>query len=115
KELPAQPAPYNADEAAKTDAGLPQPSSQAKTTLQRAAPVAPTAPPMPPHLAQSILMKARYNAKVEQGIDQLKTGQAQMVRDNAELAEHLKASQEMVRNNPDLADQLKARHEQLAH
>jgi hypothetical protein len=115
KELPAQPAPSNAGVAAKTDAGLPQRSGQAQTTLQRAAPVAPTAAPMAPDLAQSIQMITRELANVEQGIDELKTGQAQMVRDNAELAEHLKATQEMARNNTDLAEQLKASHEQMAN
>ena len=109
------PAPSNAGVAAKTDAGLPQRSSQAQTTLQPAAPVAPTAAPMAPDLAQSIQMITRELANLEQGIDQLKTGQAQMVRDNAELAEHLKATQEMVRNNADLAEQLKASHEQMAN
>src|SRR5450755_1415507 len=113
KELPA--APSNAGVAAKTDAGLPQRSSQAQTTLQRAAPVAPSAAPMAPDLAQSIQTITRELANVEQGIDQLKTGQAQMVRDNAELAEHLKATQEMARNNADLAEQFKASHEQMAN
>src|SRR5450755_744809 len=108
------PAPSNAGVAAKTDAGLPQRSSQAQTTLQPAAPVAPTAAPMAPDLARSIQMITRELANLEQGIDQLKTGQAQMARDNAELAEHLKATQEMVRNNADLAEQLKAGHEQMA-
>jgi uncharacterized phage infection (PIP) family protein YhgE len=70
---------------------------------------------MAPDLAQSIQMITRELANVEQGIDQLKTGQAQMVRDNAELAEHLKAAQEMARNNADLAEQLKASHEQMAN
>src|SRR5450631_4135029 len=115
KERPAQPAPSNAGVAAKTDAGLPQRSSEAQTTLQRAAPVAPAAAPMAPDLAQSIQMITRELANVEQGIDQLKTGQAQMVRDNAELAERLKATQEMVRNSADLAEQLKASHEQMAN
>jgi hypothetical protein len=114
KEPPAQPAPSYAGVAAKTDAGLPQRSSQAQTTLQRAAPEAPTAAPMAPDLAQSIQMITRELANLEQGIDQLKTGQAQMVHDNAELAEHLTATQEMVRNNADLAEQLKASHEQMA-
>src|SRR5450631_1088900 len=109
------PAPSNAGVAAKTDAGLLQRSSQAQTTLQPAAPVAPTAAPMAPDLAQSIQMITRELANVEQGIDQLKTGQAQMARDNAELAEHLTATQEMVRNNADLADQLQASHEQMAN
>ena len=115
KEPPAQPAPSNAGVAAKTDAGLPQRSSQAQTTLQRAAAVAPSAAPMAPDLAQSIQMITRELANLEQGIDQLKTGQAQMVRDNAELAERLKATQEMARNNADLAEQLKASHEQMAN
>jgi chromosome segregation ATPase len=71
---------------------------------------------MAPDLAQSIQMITRELANMEQGIDQLKTGQAQMVRDNAELAEHLKATQEMARNNnADLAEQLKASHEQMAN
>jgi hypothetical protein len=108
------PAPSNAGVAAKTDAGLPQRSSQAQTTLQRPALVVPAAAPMAPDLAQSIQMITRELANVEQGIDQLKTGQAQMARDNAELAEHLKATQEMARNNADLAEQLKASHEQMA-
>jgi len=113
KELPAQPAPSNAGVAAETDAGLPQQSSQAQTTLQRAAPEAPTAAAVAPDLAQSIQMITRELTNVEQEIDQLKTGQAQMVRDNAELV--LKATQEMARNNADLAEQLKASHEQMAN
>jgi len=113
KELAAQPAPSDAGVAAETDAGLPQQSSQAQTTLQRAAPEAPTAAAVAPDLAQSIQMITRELANVEQEIDQLKTGQAQMVRDNAELV--LKATQEMARNNADLGEQLKANHEQMAN
>ncbi len=112
--LPAQPAPSKADVAANAETGLPQPSSQAQTTLQRAAPVVPTAAPMAPDLAQSIQMITRELANVEQGIDQLKTGQAQMVRENAELAEHLKATQEVARHNADLAEDLKATQAQMA-
>jgi chromosome segregation ATPase len=59
-------------------------------------------------------MIARELANVEQGIDQLKTGQAQMVRDNAVLAEHLKATQEMARHNAELAEDLKAAQAQMA-
>jgi len=114
KELPAQPAPHNADVAAMAEARLPQPSSQAQTTLQRAAPVAPTAAPTAPDLAQSIQMISRELANVAQGIDQHKTGQAQMVRDNAELTEHLKATQEMARHTAELAEDLKAAQEQMA-
>ena len=113
KELPAQPAPSDVGVAAKTDAGLPQRTSQAQTTLQSAVPEAPTAAAMAPDLAQSIQMITRELANVEQEIDQLKTGQAQMVRDSVELV--LKATQEMARNNADLGEQLKAGHEQMAN
>ena len=111
KELAAQPAPSNAGVAAETD--VPQQSNQAQTTLQRAAPEAPTAAAVAPDLAQSIQMITRELANVEQEIDQLKTGQAQMVRDSVELV--LKATQEMARNNADLGEQLKAGHEQMAN
>ncbi len=114
RELAAPPAPHNADVPAKTEAGLPQPASPAQTTAQRTAPAAPTAAPMAPDLAQSIQMIARELANVEQGIDQLKTGQAQMVRDNAELAEHLKATQDVARQNADIAEDLKAAQAQMA-
>ena len=111
KEPPTQSARYNADVAAKADAGLPQQLSQAQT--KNAAP-APIAAPTAPDLAQSIQMIARELANLEQGINQLKTGQAQMVRDNAELAEHLKATQEMARHNADLAEDLKAAQAKIA-
>jgi septal ring factor EnvC (AmiA/AmiB activator) len=65
-------------------------------------------------LAQSIQKIARELEVVEQGIDQLKTGQAQMVHDNGELAEHLKATQEMARHNADLAEDLKAAQAKMA-
>jgi chromosome segregation ATPase len=69
---------------------------------------------MAPDLAQSIQMITRELANVEQWIDQLKTGQAQMVRDNAELTEHLKATQEMARHNAELAEDPKAAQAQMA-
>jgi chromosome segregation ATPase len=69
---------------------------------------------MAPDLAQSIQMMARELAYLEQGIDQLKTGQAQMVRENGELTEHLKAMQEMAHHSTDLAEDLKAARAQMA-
>src|SRR5712672_879176 len=62
KELPA---PSDAGVAAETDAGLPQQSSQAQSTLQRAAPEAPTAAAVAPDLAQSIQMITRELTNVE--------------------------------------------------
>jgi len=113
-EPPARPAPSNAGVTAKKNAGPPQSSSQAQTTLQRAASVAPTAAPTAPDLAQAIQTITRELPNVEQGIDELKTGQAQTVRDNAELAEHLKATQEMARHNADIAEDLKAAQAKMA-
>ncbi len=112
-EMPARPAPNKADVAAETDAGTPQPS-RAQTTLERAAREPPAAAPIAPDLAQQIQTIARELATLEQGINQLKTGQAQIVRDNAELAEHLKGVQEMARHNADLAEDLKAAQAQMA-
>jgi hypothetical protein len=58
---------------------------------------------------------ARDLAAIEQKIEQLKIGQAQMIRDNAAFAEQLKASQqETARDNAALAEQLKANQEQIA-
>ena len=114
KRLAAQPVRSNVGPAAKTDAGLAQPPSQtqAQATPQRAAPIATTAAPL--DLAQSIQKIASELENLEQGIDQLKTGQAQMVHDNRELAEHLKATQEMARHNADLAEDLKAAQARMA-
>jgi len=112
-EMPARPVPNKADVTAETDAGTPQPS-RGQTTIQRVARESPAAAPIAPDLAQQIQTIARELANLEQGIDQLKTGQAQMIRDNAELAEHLKAAQEMARHNADLAEDLKAAQAQMA-
>jgi chromosome segregation ATPase len=69
---------------------------------------------MTPDPTDSIQIIARELANTVQGIDQLKSGQAQLVRDNAELAEHLKATQEAARHNADLAEDLKATLTQMA-
>ena len=113
REMPARPVPNKADVTAETDAGTPHPS-RAQTTLQHVAQGAPAVAPIAPDLAQQIQMIARELANVEQGIDQLKRGQAQMVRDNAELTEHLNAAQEMARHNANLAEDLKAAEAQMA-
>jgi uncharacterized membrane protein YccC len=56
--------------------------------------VGPTAAALSPELAQLLQAMARDLAAVGQGIEQLKTNQEQMARDNAKAAEQLKASQE---------------------
>jgi hypothetical protein len=110
QELPAQPSPPTVDVAA--NAALPQPAPMAQTTPQD---VAPTAAPLSSELAQWLQTMARDLANVEQRIEQLKTSQEQMVRDNAELGEQLKAAQaQMARDNANAAEQLKASQEQMA-
>jgi chromosome segregation ATPase len=106
-ELSARPVPYKPDLRAEADVAAPQPS-QAQTTLQPVAQEVSAAAPTSPDLAQQIQMMGRELANLGQGIDQLKTGQAQIFRDNAELAEHLNAAQELVRHNADLVEDLKA-------
>ena len=51
---------------------------------------------MTPELAQLLQTMARDLANVQQGIEQLKTSQEEMVRENARTAEQLKASQEQM-------------------
>jgi hypothetical protein len=55
-----------------------------------------TAAPIPPELTQLLQTMARDLANVQQGIEQLKTSQEEMVRENARTAEQLKASQEQM-------------------
>ncbi len=128
QEVPAQPVPP-AVEAATANAAPPPPAPLAQTTPQD---VAPTAAPMSPELAQWLQTMARDLANVKQGIEQLKTSQEQMVRDNAAAAEQLKAAQaqmtrdnaavaelkasqaQMARDNAVAAEQLKASQEQMA-
>jgi hypothetical protein len=69
-------------------------------TLSQLPPPAQPAPqdaavaPIPPELTQLLQTMARDLANVQQGIEQLKTSQEEMVRENAGTAEQLKASQE---------------------
>jgi len=108
--VPAQPSPP-AVQTAAAKATPPQPTPPAQTA------------PEPPGQAQLLLQSTRRDlAAAEQdieqlraGIEQLKTSQEQMVRDNAAVVEQLKASQEqMARDNAAVAEQLKASQEQMA-
>ena len=51
---------------------------------------------IPPELTQLLQTMARDLANVQQGIEQLKTSQEELVRENARTAEQLKASQEQM-------------------
>jgi septal ring factor EnvC (AmiA/AmiB activator) len=109
--VPAQPS-SSAVQASAAKAAPQQPALPAQTALAGAAPTAADPSPGQAQLLQSMV---RELAAVEQEIEQLKSSQKQMVRDNAELAEQLKASQEqMARDNAAVAEQLKASQEQMA-
>jgi hypothetical protein len=94
-------------DAARADPGVQQPLFQAQTAAQGAG--ATTAPIAPE--GQTI---ARELANLEQGIEQLKTSEAQLARDNADLADRLKETQEqMARHDAELAEGLKAVQDEM--
>jgi uncharacterized membrane-anchored protein YhcB (DUF1043 family) len=75
-----------------------------------------TAAPLSPKLSQRLQTMASDLANAEHEIEQLKTSQEQMARDNASAIEQLKASQEqMARDNAKSGEQLKATREQMVN
>jgi hypothetical protein len=80
-------------EAAGAAAAPPQPAPLAQTAAEG---VAPTAAAPSPESAQLLQSMARDLATARQEIEQLKTKQEQMTRDNARAAEQFKASQEQM-------------------
>lgn len=101
----------------------PQPPATAQDTAQQAAPLAASAAPVPEQAAapapaeqaaapapadqaQLLATMTRNVARLEQEIEGLKAGQAQMARDHAATAEQLKAAQEqMARLNSKASEQ----------
>jgi hypothetical protein len=111
QEPPPEPRPPRF-EVTTADAALPPPAALAQTPPQD---VPPKVAPMSPELAQSFQTIAREIANLEHGIEQLKTDQEQMARDNAKAIEQLKASQEQAaHDNANATEQLKASQEQMA-
>ena len=90
--LPGQPS-TPISQAAAVNVTPMQPAPLAQTGPED---VGPTAAALSPELAQLLQAMARDLAAVGQGIEQLKTNQEQMARDNAKAAEQLKASQEQM-------------------
>src|SRR5712671_6924033 len=90
--LAAQPSPP-AVEAAGANTAPSQPALLAQSVLKDAAT---TAAPPSPELTQVLQSMARDLATLGQEIEQLKAGQEQMARDNANTAEQLKASREQM-------------------
>jgi hypothetical protein len=108
--LPIKPATHNADLAAGTSAAAPETQTQGKL---QPVPTAPVAAPPAPELAQQVQTIIRELASIEQGIGQLEAKHSQMVQENAELVEHLKATQEITRHNADLVEDLKVSQAEL--
>ena len=100
--LPAQPGVAIAQAAAvdsqqaSPQQASPQPASSQPALLAQSAPegAAPAAAGPSPELTQLLQSMTRDLATLGQGIEQLKAGQEQMARDNANTAEQLKAIQE---------------------
>jgi hypothetical protein len=99
---------------ATTDAGFPLPSSQPRVTVQRAAQVTPLVAAAAGDPAPSIQTVAHEVADAERAIDELRTEQAKMIRDNAELTDRLKAAQDAARQAAALVEDLKTAQTQMA-
>jgi hypothetical protein len=94
-----------------TRAGPSQPFSVAQSMPQQ---LAPAVAPLPPELSKSLEAITRELTQLQQVIEQLKTGQAELAHDNAGLAEHLKETQEqMARQTGELADGLEQARSEL--
>jgi regulator of replication initiation timing len=71
-----------------------------------AQPVPPlAAAPIPPELTELLQTMARDLANVQQGIEQLKTSHEELIRENARIAEQLKASQEQITRAANASEQ----------
>jgi hypothetical protein len=103
KEDPAPPlAPKSADPAVSTHAE-PRPTPQNESVA-----------PISPEMLQQFQSIVRALANMQQAIDQLKNDQSQALRENADLAEQLKATHEIARRNAQLSEDLKAMQAQMA-
>ena len=109
-ELAAQPSPSSS----QMVAAEPMPRTPSAQTAPQE--LGPTAAPLSPELAQRLQTMASDLSNAEHEIEQLKTRQEQMARDNASAIEQLKASQEqMARDNAKSGEQLKATREQMVN
>ena len=85
----------------------------ANAELQR--PTPPAAAAAPPELAQRLQTIVQDLASLEQRIEQLKSSQEQMVRDNIAVSQQLKAAlAQTARDDAAVGEQLKASQQQLA-
>ena len=103
--------PTNLETAIKTNTAPIEPPLPA---TPQASPISPVTATVAPEMEQQVQMIAQELANVEQGIDQLKAAQAQMVRGNTDLADHLKATHEITLRTAELIEDLKAAEAQMA-
>lgn len=97
---------------AAVEAVPPQPGPPAQTTPPD---FAPAPAQVSPELARLLQTIAHDIANLDQGIEQFKTSQEQVARDNAKAIEQLRASvEQLASNNADATEQLKASQEQMA-
>ena len=109
-ELAAQASPSSP----QTVAAEPMPPTPSAQTARQE--LGATAASLSPELAQRLQTMASDLSNLEHEIEQLKTSQEQMARDNASAIEQLKASQEqMARDNAKSGEQLKATREQMVN
>lgn len=111
QETPANPAKNSLEAATKTSAA---PFASVLQATPEASPISSVPATMAPEFVQQVQMIAGELAHLEEGIDQLKAAQAQMVRGNGELADHLKATQEIAIHTAELIEGLKAAEAQMA-
>jgi len=107
----AKPTKNGPEVATRTNAAALEPLLPAAT---QAAPISPEVVTMALELRQQVQMIVRELANLEEGIDELKAAQVQMVRGNAELANHQKATQEITLRTAELIEDLKAAGAQMA-
>jgi hypothetical protein len=96
-------------------AGPRQMPPQAQATGPRAVPAVSAAASPVTDLAQSMAGMVQQLAEADRVIDSLKNRQAQMVRENSELDEQLKATQEMARHTADVVEDLKSAQAKMVH
>jgi Skp family chaperone for outer membrane proteins len=97
---------------------LGSPGDATKTSPPQPAPLAPTAPTaaaLPPELTPLLQSMARDLTSMGKEIEQLKAGSELMARDNANLSEQLRASEEQLTGGVTrLSEQLKTSQEKVA-
>jgi outer membrane murein-binding lipoprotein Lpp len=97
-----------------TDTAIMAHSDPARLTQAAPKEAAPTAIALSSDLAQQFQSMTRDLATLRQAVERLDARQEQLVRDNENVASHLKASQEEMARNNNIIEQIKATQMQMA-